>query len=82
VDWHTFRRAFAAKARDALNGGRQRLVSWTPPEVMGHSKGDGPLAMTMGVYAGREWLEGKAACIRAVKLPLSYWRGEDELDRS
>jgi hypothetical protein len=26
--------------------------------------------MTMGIYAGREGLEAKEACVRAVKLPL------------
>ncbi len=76
VDWHTFRRTFAARARDALNSGVGGFTAWTLAEVLGHSKGDGPLAMTMGVYAGREGLEAKAACVRAVKLPgCSGWGG-------
>jgi hypothetical protein len=33
------------------------------------SAGRVPLQMTMGVYAGKEGLEAKLACVRAVKLP-------------
>jgi hypothetical protein len=68
-DWHTFRRTFAARARDAPSAGAKGFTAWTLAEVLGHSKGEGPLAMTMGVYAGKEGLEAKAACVRAVKLP-------------
>ena len=39
-------------------------------EVLGHQKGDLGLSMTSR-YAGRETMEAKAACVRAVKLPLS-----------
>jgi hypothetical protein len=38
-------------------------------EVVGHQKGDLGLSMTSR-YAGRETMEAKAACVRAVKLPL------------
>jgi integrase len=69
VDWHTFRRTFAGKARDALNGGATGYSQWTMGQVMGHAGSGMPLEMTMGVYAGKEGMEAKAACVRAVKLP-------------
>jgi integrase len=69
VDWHTFRRTFATKARDALNDGASGFTAWTLAEVLGHAKSEMPLPMTMGLYAGREGLEAKAACVRAVRLP-------------
>jgi integrase len=69
VDWHTFRRTFAQKARDALSRGEGGFTAWTLAEVLGHAKSEMPLGMTMGVYAGKEGLEAKAACVRAVKLP-------------
>jgi integrase len=68
-DWHTFRRTFAMKARDALNGGAMGFSQWTIGQVMGHAGSEMPLPMTMGVYAGKEGLEAKAACVRAVRLP-------------
>jgi hypothetical protein len=37
-------------------------------EVVGHAKGELGLSMT-SKYAGRETMEAKAACVRAVKLP-------------
>jgi len=70
VDWHTFRRTFAARARDALNHGATGYSQWTIGQVMGHAGSGQPLAMTMGVYAGKEGLEAKLACVKAVKLPL------------
>ena len=72
VDWHTFRRTFAARARDALNHGATGYSQWTIGQVMGHAGSEMPLAMTMGVYAGKEGLEAKAACIRAAKLPAVH----------
>jgi integrase len=69
VDWHTFRRTFAGKARDALNRGAAGYSQGTIGRVMGHAGSKLPLEMTMGVYAGKEGLEAKAACVGAVKLP-------------
>jgi hypothetical protein len=69
VDWHTFRRTFAGKARDALNRGATGYSQWTIGQVMGHAGSEMPLQMTMGVYAGREGLAAKLACVDAVKLP-------------
>jgi integrase len=70
-DWHTFRRTFAGKARDALNRGATGYSQWTIGQVMGHAGSEMPLAMTMGVYAGKEGLEAKLACVKAVRLPVS-----------
>jgi integrase len=70
VDWHTFRRTFAGKARDALNQGATGYSQWTIGQVMGHAGSEMPLQMTMGVYAGKEGLEAKVACVRAVNLPV------------
>jgi hypothetical protein len=54
-----------AKARDAINAGAQGVTMYT---VVGHQKGDLGLSMTSR-YAGRETMEAKAACVRAVRLP-------------
>jgi hypothetical protein len=36
---------------------------------MGHAGSKLSLEMTMSTYAGREGLEAKLACVRAVRLP-------------
>jgi hypothetical protein len=71
VDWHTFRRTFAGKARDALNAGAQGFSQWTLGQLLGHAGSGQPLAMTMGVYAGKEGLEALRACVESVKLPTT-----------
>ncbi len=68
VDLHGLRRWFIAKARDAINAGGQGFTMYTVAEVVGHQKGDLGLSMTSR-YAGRETMEAKAACVRAVRLP-------------
>jgi integrase len=68
VDLHSLRRWFIAKARDAINAGAQGFTMYTVAEVVGHQKGDLGLSMTSR-YAGRETMEARAACVRAVKLP-------------
>lgn len=70
VDFHSFRRWFVSKARDALQAGAQGFDQWTIAEVVGHeteSKELG-LAMTMGRYAGKQSVEAKVACVRSVQL--------------
>jgi hypothetical protein len=57
------RRTFAGKARDALNRGATGYSQWTIGQVMGHARSEMPLAMTMGVYAGKEGLEAMLACV-------------------
>jgi integrase len=69
IDFHSFRRWFAQKARDACLQAGAGFSPWTLAEVIGHSKEDMPLAMTMGRYPGDETLEAKRACVEAVKLP-------------
>ena len=64
------RRYFIARARDAINGGAIGFTLHTVAEVVGHSKEEAAgLGMT-SMYAGKEPLEAKAACVSAVKLPL------------
>ena len=41
---------------------------FTVAEVVGHAKGELGLSMT-SQYAGKETLEAKVACVRAVRLP-------------
>jgi integrase len=69
VDLHSLRRWFIAKARDAINAGAQGFTMYTVAETVGHAKGELGLSMTSR-YAGRETLEAKAACVRAVRLPV------------
>jgi hypothetical protein len=69
VDLHSLRRWFTAKARDAINAGAQGFTLYTVAEVVGHQKGDLGLSMTSR-FAGRETMEAKMACVRAVTLPI------------
>ena len=67
-DLHSLRRWFIARARDALNQGATGFTMFTVAEVCGHAKGGLGLSMTSR-YAGRETMEARADCVRAVKLP-------------
>jgi integrase len=67
-DLHSLRRWFIARARDALNHGATGFTMFTVAEVCGHAKGGLGLSMTSR-YAGRETMEARAACVRAVRLP-------------
>jgi integrase len=71
VDFHSFRRWFIRKARDAVTSGAATGYSpWTIAEVVGHSKEDSlPLVMTMSRYSGDDTVEAKRACVAAVRLP-------------
>jgi integrase len=70
TDLHSLRRWFVWSAREALLRGTGRGYSpWTIAEVVGHSKGEVGLEMTMARYAGDESLEAKTACVMAVRLP-------------
>jgi integrase len=69
-DLHSLRRWHAARCRDALNAGAQGWTMYTLADNLGHAKGGLGLSMTSH-YAGKESLEAKAACVRAVKLPLT-----------
>jgi integrase len=63
VDFHSWRRFFIRKARDAGQ------PSWTIADVVGHDASDLPLGLTMGQYAGRANDADLRACVEAVKVP-------------
>lgn len=69
ADFHSFRRWFIRKAVEALEQGETGFTAWTIADVVGHSKEDGPLPMTMGRYPGTAGNEAKRACVEAVQLP-------------
>ena len=69
VDFHSFRRWFIWKAREALNKGTASFTAWTIADVVGRSKEEMPLAMTMGRYPGDDTLDAKRACVESVRLP-------------
>lgn len=69
VDFHSWRRWFIRKAREALEKGDARFTPWTIADVVGHSAGDEPLGMTMVRYPGKASLEAMRACVAAVRLP-------------
>jgi integrase len=69
VDLHSFRRWFIRKAVQALKEGATGFTAWTIADVVGHSKEDGPLPMTMGRYPGRADLKALRACVEAVRVP-------------
>lgn len=72
IDFHSFRRWFIRKARNALQRGATGYDQWTIAAVVGHdaSAPDAELQMTMGTYAGPQTKEAKVACVGAVKLPV------------
>lgn len=69
IDFHSWRRWFIRKAADALSSGATGFTPWTIAEVVGHSKDDAPLAMTMGTYHGKASSDQLRACVNAVALP-------------
>lgn len=70
IDFHSLRRWFIKKARDALLAGQGGYSEWTLAEVVGHSaKEDQPLHLTMVRYPGGSPEAAKRACVEAVKLP-------------
>jgi len=71
VDFHSFRRWFMRKANDALNEGAKGFTPWTIADVVGHSKEEMPLGMTMGRYPGDDAITAKRACVEAVLLPVT-----------
>lgn len=71
IDFHSFRRWFVAKARDALQNGAKGFDQWTISEVVGHDKETSAagLGMTMGRYAGAQSAAARRACVASVRLP-------------
>jgi integrase len=69
VEFHSFRRWFIQQARNALLAGAEGFNEWTIADVVGHSKDDLPLALTMSHYPGPSPETAKLACVKAVRLP-------------
>jgi integrase len=63
VDFHSWRRWFIRKAKDA------KQQPWTIADVVGHDTSDLPLGLTMGQYAGRSNDKDLKDCVEAVTLP-------------
>lgn len=69
IDFHSWRRWFIRQGVGALEKGAIGFTAWTIADVVGHSKEEGPLPMTMGRYPGKASMEAMRACVEAVKLP-------------
>lgn len=69
IEFHSLRRWFMEQARNALLAGASGYHEWTIADVVGHSKGDLPLNLTMSHYPGPSPDSAKRACVEAVKLP-------------
>lgn len=63
VDFHSWRRWFIRKAKDA------QVDAWTIADVVGHDTTDLPLGLTMGRYPGRAGDPALQQCVRAVCAP-------------
>lgn len=71
VDFHSFRRWFIRKARDAMEVSGGAFNPWTLADVVGHDD-EGVkdlLHLTMSHYPGQSSDAAKKACVEAVKLP-------------
>lgn len=71
IDFHSFRRWFIRKARDARLAGNAGFDEWTLTWVVGHTDSDRPksLELSQHGYAGTDPEEAKRLLIEAVKLP-------------
>jgi integrase len=63
VNFHSWRRWFVMKARDA------GVSPWTIADVVGHDTKSMPLGLTMGTYPGRAAEADIKACVEAVVPP-------------
>lgn len=71
IDLHSFRRWFIRQAVGALERGATGFTPWTIADVVGHSKEEGTLGLTMGRYPGAASIEALKACVAAAKLPAA-----------
>jgi site-specific recombinase XerC len=72
VDFHSFRRWFITKASHVIQRGANKgFNGYTLADVVGHSREEMPLGMTMGRYAGPSEMTARRACVEAVKLPTA-----------
>lgn len=69
VDFHSLRRWFIHKVKAEITEGAQGFTAWTLAEVVGHSKEEMPLGMTMGRYPGDDSIAAKRKCVETVQLP-------------
>lgn len=71
VDFHSFRRWFMRKARNAMLEPNAGFDEWTMPAVVGHSESERPKSLDLAMlgYAGKDPEKAKRALVEAVKLP-------------
>lgn len=71
VDFHSFRRWFIRKARDAMQSGNAGFDEWTFPAVIGHTESERPKSLDLAMigYAGEDTEKAKRALVESVKLP-------------
>lgn len=71
VDFHSFRRWFIRKAREAKLAGAKGFDEWTLTWVVGHTDSDRPKSHDLSQmgYAGTDADPAKKALVEAVKLP-------------
>jgi integrase len=73
VEFHSFRRWFMRKVRDAKQAGAKGFDEWTLVVVVGHTDSDRPKSLDLSQrgYAGPDSEKAKSALVEAVKLPAS-----------
>ncbi|OBP80651.1 hypothetical protein CK217_04785 [Mesorhizobium loti] len=73
VDFHSFRRWFIRKARDAKLAGAEGFDEWTITWVVGHTDSERAKSLDLSQhgYAGQDPEKAKRALVEAVKLPRS-----------
>ena len=71
VDFHSFRRWFIRKARDAMLAGGAGFDQWTFAWVVGHTDDERAKSLDLSQhgYAGQDPEKAKRALVEAVKLP-------------
>lgn len=71
VDFHSFRRWFIRKVREAKLGGATGFDEWTLAWVVGHTDSDRPKSLDLSQrgYAGPDAEKAKRDLVEAVKLP-------------
>lgn len=71
VDFHSFRRWFIRKARDAKLAGAKGFDEWTITWVVGHTDSDRAKSLDLSQhgYAGQDPEKAKRALVEAVELP-------------
>lgn len=71
IDFHSFRRWFMRKARNAMLEGVRKFDEWTMVAVVGHTDSDRPKSLDLSQlgYAGEDAEKAKRALVEAVRLP-------------